>query len=181
MKWLPIVCVAICCFCFTPPVDAGQTPLENVIPQEMALRGWKAEDKPLLVSDEETLSMVINGAAPRYMALGTQRAAFVNYEKDGVYLMVEIFETESKTNSEKLFDEFSADAAVPLKNPGEKARLTAEMGGSVMLEYFQDRFYVRVSVMQKSDAAKKAAMACGEIISHRIAGSGGKKSKAHGE
>lgn len=180
MKWLPIRCMVICCFCLALPVDAGQFPLEKVIPQEMELQGWKAEGQPILVSDEETLSMVINGAAPRYMALGTQRAAFVNYEKCGIYLMVEIFEAASERNAEKLFDEFEADAGLPLQKPGTKARLTAEMGGGFMLEYFQGSFYVRVSVTRKSDAAKKATLACGEIISRRITEATKDQSKGHG-
>ena len=40
--------------------------------------------------DEATLTMVINGAAPRYVRLGTQKAAFANYTKEKMYLMLEI-------------------------------------------------------------------------------------------
>ena len=40
--------------------------------------------------------MVINGAAPRFMELGTRKAAFVNYKREGIYFMVEIYETDSE-------------------------------------------------------------------------------------
>jgi len=43
-----------------------------------------------------------------------------------------------------------------------------------MLEYFQDRFYVRVSIMQKSEKAKKAILSCAGIVSDRIAKIAGK-------
>jgi hypothetical protein len=57
---------------------------------------------------------------------------------------------------------------------GSKTRLTKEMGGTYMLEYFQDRFYVRVSIMQKSEKAKKAILSCAGIVSDRIAKIAGK-------
>jgi len=151
------------------PLFADPSTLKRAIPKEMESQGWKAEDEPLIASDEATLSMVINGAAPRYMELGTRKAAFVTYEKDGIYLMLEIYETDSEKNSEKIFAEFASDASLPLENLGAGARLTKEMGGTYMLEYFQDRFYVRVSIMQISEKAKKAILSCAETVSGRIA------------
>ena len=174
MKWINIACMVIFGLAFAQPLFAGSTTLKKTVPKELESRGWKAEDEPLIASDEATLSMVINGAAPRYMELGTRRALFVNYEKNGVYLMLEIYEMDSKPNSEKVFDEFASDASRPLENPGEKARLTKEMGGTTMLEFFQDRFYVRVGIMQKSEKAKKMIIFCADIVSDRIAGISGK-------
>ena len=83
--------------------------------------------------------------------------------------MLEIYETDSEKNSEKIFSEFASDASRPLENLGARARFTTEMGGTCMLEYYQDRFYVRVSIMQKSEKAKKAILSCAEAVSGRIA------------
>jgi len=37
-----------------------------------------------------------------------------------------------------------------------------------MAEYFQERFYVRISIMQKSEESKKAILKCAENISDKI-------------
>ena len=169
MKWLRIACMIVLGFFCAHPLFADPSTLKRAIPKEMESQGWKVEDEPLIASDEATLSMVINGAAPRYMELGTRKAAFVTYEKDGIYLMLEIYETDSEKNSGKIFAEFASDASLPLENLGARARLTKEMGGTYMLEYFQDRFYVRVSIMQKSEEAKKTILSCAEAVSGRIA------------
>ena len=174
MKWTKMVCIVVSLFFWAQPLLADLSTLGRLIPKEMESRGWRAEDEPVIASDETTLSMVINGAAPRYMELGTRKAAFVNYEKDGIYLMVEIYETDSEKNSKKIFAEFASDSSQPLENPGTKARLKKEMGGTYMLEYFQDRFYVRVSIMQKSETAKKTILLCAETVSGRIAKIAGK-------
>ena len=174
MKWIKIVCMAVSGFFFAQPLLADPSILKRAIPKELETRGWKAEDEPLIASDESTLSMVINGAAPRYMELGTRKAAFVNYERDGMYLTLEIYETDSERNSKMIFDEFASDASLPLENLGAEARLKKEMGGTYMLEYIQDRFYVRISIMGKSETAKKAILLCAEVVSRRIAKINGK-------
>ena len=131
-------------------------------------QGWKAEDEPFIVIDEDSLSMIINGAAPRYFELGTKKAAFVNYEKKQVYLMLEIYETDSIKSTKKLFKEFKNDNPKPMKNLGTESRFTSEMGGSYMAEYFQDKFYVRLSITKKSEDAKKSILKCARIISDKI-------------
>jgi hypothetical protein len=175
MKWTKIACVVVLGFFFAQPLFADPSTLKRVIPTEMESQGWKAEDEPLFASDEATLSLAINGAAPRYMELGTRKAVFVTYERDGIYLMLEIYETDLEKNSEKIYAEFALDTSVPMENLGTKARLTKEMGGTFMLEYFQDRFYVRMSITQKSEEAKKVILACAETVSGRIAKMTGKK------
>ena len=169
MKWTNIVCMVVLGVFCAQPLLADPSSLKRAIPKELESQGWKVEDEPLIVSDEATLSMIINGAAPRYMELGTRKAAFVTYEKDGIFLMLEIYETDSEKNSEKIFAEFASDVSLPLENLGARTRFTTEMGGTCMLEYYQDRFYVRVSIMQKSEKARKAILSCAEAVSGRIA------------
>ena len=168
MKWTNILCMVVLGVLLAHPLFADASSLKKVIPKELERQGWTVEEEPLIASDEATLSLIINGAAPRYMELGTRKAAFVTYEKDGIFLMLEIYETDSEKNSEKIFSEFASDASLPLKKPGTRARFTKEMGGSCMMEYFQDRFYVRVSIMQKSEKAKDAIRACADAVSGRI-------------
>jgi len=170
MKWPKIVCFILISFFVVPPLSANQFQLENILPQKMGDQGWNAEDEPFIATNEEILSMVINGAAPRYMELGTRKAAFVNYKKKQVYLMLEIYETDFKKSAEKLFKEFETDNSVPLENLGTRSRLTLEMGGGYMVEYSQDRFYVRLSITQRSEQAKKVLLKCAKTISEKIAG-----------
>ena len=177
MKWLDIILAAVLLIATVQPLPCAHsdlTGLENIFPRTPEQTGWQVEEAPFIAQDEETLAMVINGAAGRYLQLGTQRAAFVNYEKKQVYMMVEIYETVSGTHSQALFDEFASGASASVPNLGTRARSTAEMGGSYMVEYFQGRFFVRASVSRTTDSAKKALMACAGEISDRIAKNGGK-------
>ena len=169
MKRLKIVCILTLGFLVALPLSAKQSQLERILPRGMENQGWKAEDEPFMAIDEDSLSLIINGAAPRYMELGTRKAVFVNYEKKQVYLMLEIYETDSAKNAKKVFEEFESDISVPLDNLGTGSRFTSEMGGSYMTEYYQDRFYVRLSITQKSEEAKKSILKCARAISDNIA------------
>jgi hypothetical protein len=174
MKWLDIILAALLLVATVQPLPCSTSNLERVIPETPEQMGWQAEGEPIITYDGETLSMIINGAAERYIRLGTQRAAFVNYEKKQVYMMLEIYETVSETHSRKLFDEFASDRSTPVRQLGSKARSTDEMGGSYMVEYFQGRFFVRASVSKTTDSTKRALKACTMEISDRISGIGGK-------
>ncbi|MCP4665777.1 MAG: hypothetical protein GY849_05375 [Deltaproteobacteria bacterium] len=169
MKWFELAIVFILGFVVASPLAADQSRLARIIPVEMENQGWKAEEEPFIAGDENALSMIVNGAAPRYMALGTQQALFINYKKENAYLMLEIYETDSNSSAEKIFNEFVSDRAESLEDMGTRARATSEMGGTYMVEYFQGGFYVRLSVTEKSAEAKKSVLVCAMTISDRIA------------
>ncbi|MEN8211319.1 MAG: DUF6599 family protein [Thermodesulfobacteriota bacterium] len=168
MKWLKIVCFIIFSFFIALPLFAGQSKLAQLFPKEIEAQGWVLEEEPLIAYDENSLSMIINGAAPQYIKLGTKRAAFVNYVKKGIYMMLEIYETGSSKNAERIYKEFEPVNSEVLNDLGEQARFTSGLGGIYMAEYFQERFYVRISIMQKSEEAENAILECGSNISDKI-------------
>ena len=168
MNLLKIVFISILVFFAALPLSADEFKLKNFLPEKMEELGFKAEEEPFVAIDEATLSMIINGAAPRFFELGTKKACFANYEKNQVYLMLEIYETDSIKSSEKLFEEFKTDSSKPLKNLGTKSRFTSEMGGSYLTEYIQDRFYVKLSITKKSEANKEIILKCARTISDNI-------------
>ena len=168
MKWTKIICVILLSFLIVLPLSANQIELKNIFPEKMEGQGWIAEEEPFIAIDEDTLSMVINGAAPRYFELGTKKAAFANYEKEQVFLMLEIYETDSKKSAQKLFEEFKTNKSILVNNLGTESRFTSEMGGGYMTEYFQDKFYVRLSITKKSKDAKKSILKCARTISDKI-------------
>ena len=168
MKWLKIVCFTIFSFFIALPLFADQSKLVRLFPKEIEAQGWVLEEEPLIAFDENSLSMIINGAAPQYMELGTKRAAFVNYVKKGIYMMLEIYETDLGKNAEKIYKEFEPVNSKVLNDLGEQGRFTSGLGGIYMAEYFQERFYVRISIMQKSEEAKKAILECAGNISDKI-------------
>jgi hypothetical protein len=168
MKWFKIVCFTIFSLFIALPLFADQSKLARLFPKEIEAQGWVLEEKPLIASDENSLSMVINGAAPQYIKLGTKSAAFVNYVKKGVYMMLEIYETDSGKNAEKIYKEFEPVKSKVLNDLGKQGRFTSGLGGIYMAEYFQERFYVRISIMQKSEEAEKAILECARNISDKI-------------
>ena len=168
MKVKTILLVIVMSFLIVMPLSADEVQLKNILPDKMEDQGWKAEEEPFIAIDEESLSMIINGAAFQYYELGTKKAGFVNYEKGDAYLMLEIYETGSKKSAEKLFEVFKTDNAKSLDSIGIQSRFKSEMGGSYMAEFFQDRFYVRLSVTKKSEETKKSIISCAKTISDKI-------------
>lgn len=174
MRRLIVTCLIGCVFLAALPLSASQPDmniarLEQVIPREMETRGWVLEADPFMAVDVESLSMVINGAAPRYLELGVKQAAFIYYKKETVFLMLEIFQTGSNQQAQKLYDEFATGTSQSLENLGTAARLTSELGGTFMTEYIQDTFYVRLSIDRKSKEARQSILSCARTISARIA------------
>jgi len=55
-----------------------------------------------------------------------------------------------------------------LDDLGEYGRFKSGLGGIYMAEYFLERFYVRISIMQKSAEAENAILECAGIISDKI-------------
>jgi len=168
MKCKKIIYVILLSFLIVYPLSADQFELKNIFPEKMEDQGWKAEEEPFVAIDENALSMIINGAAPQYFELGTKKAGFANYEKGDIYLVLEIYETVSKNSAEKLFEEFKTENAKSLDNLGTQSRFKSEMGGSYMAEFFQDRFYVRLSITKKSEETKKSILNCAKTISDKI-------------
>ncbi|MCG8642723.1 MAG: hypothetical protein MI862_23555 [Desulfobacterales bacterium] len=147
---------------------ADSSRLEGILSKGMEQAGWLAEEPPFIANDEDAMFMVINGAAPRYMELGTRRAGFVNYEKGNAFLMLEIYETQTLKQAAALFSDFAPGKSIPLSGPGTTARLMEEMGGSLMLEFYQDRFFARLSLTQKTDDARSVLQTFAETLSGRI-------------
>jgi len=168
MQWFKITGIIILGLFIVLPASADQYSIARLFPREMESKGWVLEEEPLIAFDENSLSMIINGAAPQYIKLGTKRAAFVNYVKKGVYIMLEIYETGSSKNAEKIYKEFEPINSKALNDLGEKGRFTSGLGGIYMAEYFQERFYVRISIMQKTEEAEKAILECAGNISDKI-------------
>ena len=106
MKFNKILFAIIISLLIAMPLSADDFKLKSILPDTMEARGWKAEEEPFVAIDEESLSMVINGAAPQYYELGTERAGFANYEKGDAFLMLEIYETDTKKSARKLFELF---------------------------------------------------------------------------
>ena len=168
MKWFKIVCFTIFSFFIALSLSADQSKLARFFPKEIEDQGWVLEEEPLITFDENSLSMFINGAAPQYIKLGTRRAAFVNYVKKGIYMMLEIYETGSNNNAETIYKEFEPVNSKVLNDLGEQGRFTSGLGGIYMAEYFLERFYVRISIMQKSAEAENTILECAGVISDKI-------------
>lgn len=162
-------------FAVALPGTAGSRPgLDKILatPAPLPGAGWIAEDDPFVVSDEAALSMVINGAAPRYMELGCVHAGFANYEKGDTFMMLEVYQAKTAGNAQALYKEFDTGMAGPLAGPGNQARMTKEMGGALMLEFIRDEFYVRINATSSDEPARIALGQTAQALDTRIIAAG---------
>lgn len=153
-----------------PVFSGGPSRLSHLFESSgpLAGPGWVSEEDPFVVSDEAALSMVINGAAPRYMELGTMRAGFANYEKKGAFMMIEVYETRAPDNALALFREFAANRSAPLDDIGGTSRIVQELGGSLMLEFIRDAFYARLNITKNNSRARTDLLETAKALDQKI-------------
>ena len=151
-----------------PETAAARAPkdLALLLPAAGEVGGWTAEGEPSRY-DAESLWEYIDGSADKFLVYGFQRVLVQDYVS-GAHgeLKVEIYEHESPLYAFGIYSQ--------LRSPGLAAyEIGAEaFGDEYSINFRKDRYYVRVSIFEKSAELLTAARSFAGAIAGRI-GEGG--------
>ena len=142
--------------------------LPDLVPDDEDIAGWSRDGETAIATDLDSLSGLINGAAPFYIERGAVEVLFQDYMKDDVFLTLEIYRTDTQEQAKRLYTEIQVENPEALKNVGTEGRLVSGLIGAYLLEYRQKSFFVRLTIADKSQQSKEAIINFAKSISEKI-------------
>lgn len=127
--------------------------LTNFFPQDEDIKGWKRSGEMLKAANGEELYKIINGGAVLYINHGFRSYAGQIYKgPQGLELEMAIYDLGSARNARELYRDplVKPNRSQVLENLGEEARLDEGSLFHLVVEFIQDRFFVRVIIQDKS-------------------------------
>ncbi|MBD3306225.1 hypothetical protein GF339_07535 [candidate division KSB3 bacterium] len=150
------------------PVLAENEKVLSLIPEDDEIAGWLRDGEAAIATDLDSLTGLINGAAPFYIDHGTQIALFQDYIKDDVYLMLEMYQVDTPQHAQQVYAESYSDESQPLERIGTEGRIVGGLIGVYLVEYWQKTFFVRLTISDKSQHSKEAVVTFAQFISENI-------------
>ena len=147
----------------------------DLLPRDDDIQGWKRSGGMQMASSSDELYRYIDGAATLYVDHGFEAYAGQQYTgPEGLEVEVVIYDQGTPEQARALYQDplMEPSTSRVLDGPGEEARID-ESGLFVYgVEFMQDRFFVRVTIQDKSDDALNTAMLFALHIAQNIPYSG---------
>jgi len=146
-----------------------KTPIE-LLPRDDDIGGWMREGMPIEATNYNELYDVINGAAQQYIDNGFVSAAFQDYKNTaGLLLELKIYELDSETSVDALYDELATGATQPLIIPGiTKGRIDESALMAYTIEFQKGKFFVQIVINDKSGDALEIAKLFASHVANEI-------------
>ncbi len=163
LVWVVVIIAAIVLYL------QAQYSLNSYLPENDEISGWIREGETAVATDLNSLTTLINGAAPRYIELGVQEVIFQDYTlRDELYLTIEVYRTKSSREAQKLYESIYLDEAVVVKGLGDAGRLAEKLPGAYVLEFRKDSFFIRITTLSKTKETREAIHAFAQVVSGRM-------------
>jgi hypothetical protein len=149
-RWIPVLgCVGwLTVACSSEPGDA----LIQMLPADHQIEAWVKMDPPVLAKTDGQLYNQIDGAAPKYIDQGWQASIYASYVQGGQSIQVAIHDMGNADNAQAIFNRYLPVSRVAIAGLDsavvDTGLLTAYSGTA-----FVDRYYIEVSIDDRSDAA----------------------------
>ncbi|GAK57927.1 hypothetical protein U27_04899 [Candidatus Vecturithrix granuli] len=170
IKHLTVFCV--CVGFFLIPFNfahASDADMLDFLPEDEEISGWLRDGDPMLATDLDALTMLINGAAPFYLERGVVEVLFQDYVNDSdVFLTLEIYRTQSKEQARSVYTNIYAENPEAVENLGHEARLMSGLIGAYLLEFWQKTFFIRLTITEKSEYSREAVVNFANHVSNQI-------------
>ena len=133
----------------------------DLLPKDDDIQGWKGSGEVRTASNYDELYGYIDGAGVIYIDYGFEFYAGQLYnDPNGLELEVAIYDQGSAENARALYEDplMVPSLGNDMPNLGEEARV--DEGGLFHygVEFIEDRFFVRVTIQDKSDDGLNTAM-----------------------
>ena len=153
---------------FCSPALAGESSLLNCIPNNDEVPGWIRDGEAYIAINEGALFNFINGGAPFYLERGVVEAGFQDFIQNDLSLELEIYRTKNEESTKRLYDDIYVENPRLLKDMGTAGRFAASLVGVYMVEYWQQSFFVRLTISEKSAASKETILKFARVVSKKI-------------
>ena len=143
------------------PVD-----LANLLPGAREIPGWKLDGESLMYN-EENLWEYVDGSAENFLAFSFRNVITQGYVSGaGQGLKLEIYEHESPLMAYGIYAQMRSPGLAP-EQIGNEA-----FADEYSIDFWKDRYFVRVAVFEKSDDLAAAMKAFANMISAKIQNAG---------
>lgn len=138
-----------------PKKDLGTLSLLDLLPADNEVGGWARAGEARLISDEAGLYNQIDGAAPKYIERSWSRSVYVEYRQGARTIQVAIHDMQTMENAQSLYNFDLPASRLPLDHPkNSDASLDLGLATAYAAKAYLDRFYIELSIDEKSDAGQ---------------------------
>jgi hypothetical protein len=136
----------------------------DLLPSDNEISGWTRSAALRLAENATQLYEVIDGEAQPYIDNGFVKAAFQSYTgtigSNPVQLDLRVFDMADSTNARNVYAAVAAGTETPWAgpdHPGVEARIDEAQLFSYEIDFWGGKFYVWITIMEKSAAALDVA------------------------
>ncbi len=162
------------------PIEGGeQIELKDVVdlvPQDNEISGWTRSGEMDIAENETQLWDLINGEGIPYIENGFVKCAFQNYQGEISSILrnleLRIFDMGDTTNAKNVYHDGRIETGTETpwtdNHPGVEARIDETLLYHYKIDFWDDRFYVAVTIDEKTtvglNVAKLFALNVSEAI-----------------
>ncbi|MFC1888783.1 DUF6599 family protein [Thermodesulfobacteriota bacterium] len=162
-----MACLLILPACASTGINTAK--VRALVPIDHEVSGWTRDGGEIVCQNLAELTQRINGGAPFFIDRGVRRVVFQDYQKTGgTYINLEIYQTETSSQAERIFRDYYVDQPVELNEIGSTARLADNLIGVYFLDFYQSNFYVRLTITEKTGTAKNDLVLFARKVSGKI-------------
>lgn len=141
-------------------------PLIGMLPADLEVDAWVRTASPTLLKTDAELYNQIDGGAPKYIDHGWQGSSYVAYGQAGQIVYVAIHDMGSTDNAQAIFNRYMPPSRVALTG-FDSAVVDTGLATAYAGTAFAGRYYIEVSIDDRSDAALASVQAFLRAILHR--------------
>jgi len=132
--------------------DKSEPSTAGMLPASKAVESWVRQSPPTMITSDTALYTQIDGAAPKYIDRGWVSSAYATYDQGGATMQVAIHDMGNSENAQAIFD---YDLPVSRIGINEDSTAVVDMGLTTAYasKAHSGRYYIEVSIDEKSDAA----------------------------
>jgi hypothetical protein len=138
-----------------PRKDLGTLSVLDMLPADREVGDWQRAGEARVIAEETALYNQIDGAAPKYIDRGWTRSVYAEFKQGSRTIQVAIHDMASDSNSEAIFN---YDLPAARQTIADRPNVILDMGlaTAYATKAHTDRFYIELSIDDKSDAAKES-------------------------
>ena len=165
-----------CISCAKREQNSGPKDVVDLMPLDNEISGWVRSGAMDIAENSNQLWQLINGEGQVYIDNDFAKCAFQTYTGQiagsQVNLDLRVFDMRNPTNAKNVYDDVGIGSEIPWADngAGDEARIDESALYAYRVDFRDDRFYVCITIHDKSDAALEVAKLFALNVSAAIGG-----------